>query len=190
MFGYARVVVYVKRSFKCQQVVELEDDKVQSVWLKGGQRNCKNIFFCHAYREHLSREGTVAQQQYMTTFLGQWVAATEYGDRGEANTTHVCGDMNIDVFKGRWLDPNYSLINLSKLIKETCDLNNFHQLVKDVTRVQFNSVANTTSSSCIDHVYTNTKFRCSEPEVVSFGDSDHDLIGYTRYSKNPETFGK
>ena len=111
-----------------------------------------------------SREGTVAQQQYLTTFLGQWVAATEYGDRGEANETHVCGDMNIDVFKGRWLDPNYSLINLSKLIKETCDLNNFHQLVKDITRVQF---------------------RCSEPEVVSFDDSDHDLIGYTRYSKNP-----
>ena len=39
--------------------------------------------------------------------------------------------------------------------------------------------------SCIDHVYTNTKFRCSEPIVTSFGGSDHDLVGYTRYSKNP-----
>jgi hypothetical protein len=25
----------------------------------------------------------------------------------------------------------------------------------------------------------------SDATVVSFGDSDHDLIGYTRYSKNP-----
>ena len=52
--GYARVVMYVKKTFKYQQVHELEDDQVQSVWIKGGQRNSKNIFFCHAYREHLS----------------------------------------------------------------------------------------------------------------------------------------
>ena len=39
--------------------------------------------------------------------------------------------------------------------------------------------------SCIDHVYTNAKFRCSDPEVITFGDSDHDIISYTRYSKNP-----
>ena len=66
-----------------------------------------------------------------------------------------------------------------------CDVNNFHQLVKDITRLQFNSVTNTTSISTIDHIYTNAKFRCSAVQVISFGDSDHDLIGYTRFSKNP-----
>ena len=39
--GHARVVVYVKKTFKYQQVPELQDDQVQSVWIKRGQRNCK-----------------------------------------------------------------------------------------------------------------------------------------------------
>ena len=63
--GYARVVVYVKKTFKYQQIADLEDDHVQSVWLKGGQRNCKEIFFCHSYREHLSKEGSAAQHNYL-----------------------------------------------------------------------------------------------------------------------------
>ena len=35
--GYARVVVYVKRTFKYQQLTEMEDDRVQSVCLDKGQ---------------------------------------------------------------------------------------------------------------------------------------------------------
>ena len=185
LHGYARVIVYVKKTFKYQQISELEDDLVQSVWLKGGQRNSKDIYFCHAYREHLSREGTAAQRNYMGRFLAQWEAAAQHGGRAEPNETHVCGDINIDVYQGKWLQQDYQHLSLSRLIKNTCDLNNFHQLVKEVTRVQFNSINNTTEVSCIDHIYTNAKFRCSDPIVVSFGDSDHDLIKYTRYSKNP-----
>ena len=103
----------------------------------------------------------------------------------EPNEVQICGDMNIDTYQGRWLLPNYSLITLSRMIKSICDQNNFHQLVKDITRLQFNSVTNTTTLSTIDHVYTNTRFRCSDVKVISFGDSDHDIISYTRYSKNP-----
>ena len=111
----------------------------------------------------------------------------QFENPAEPNETHICGDMNIDVYQGKWLQSNYPLVSLSRLIKNMCHLNNFHQLVKDITRVQFNSVANTTDTSCIDHVYTNTKFRCSEPKVIAFGDSDHDLVKYTRYSKIPST---
>ena len=153
--------------------------------MKGVQRNSKDIFFSHAYREHLSKEGITAQCEYLTTFLGQWEATTQYGGRAEPNETHICGDMNIDVYEGRWLHPDYHLISLSRLVKNTCDVNNFHQLVKDITRLQFNSVTNTTDMSCIDHIYTNSRFRCSDASVITFGDSDHDLIAYTRYSKNP-----
>ena len=32
--GFARVVVYVKKTFKYQQMPDLEDDRVQSVWLR------------------------------------------------------------------------------------------------------------------------------------------------------------
>ena len=48
-----------------------------------------------------------------------------------------------------------------------------------------NSVSNTTAISCIDHIYTNTKYRCSAATVTPFGNSDHDLISYYRYSKEP-----
>ena len=185
--GYARVVVYIKETFKYQQISELEDESVQSVWIKGSHRNSKDILFCHGYREHLTGQGAATQQQYLATFLGQWEAATQYGVRGrsEPNEVHICGDMNIDTYKDRWLHPNYYLVTLSRMIKSVCDQNNFHQLVKDITRLQINSVTNTTSVSTIDHVYTNTRFRCSAIQVTSFGDSDHDLVSYTRYSKNP-----
>ena len=177
--------MYVKKTFKYQQIAELQDDCVQSVWIKGGQQKSKNIFFCHGYREHLSGQGIVAQQNYLNTFLGQWEAATQYGGSSEPNETHVCGDMNVDVFQGRWLKPDYHLLSLSRLIKSACDVSDFHQLVQDITRVQYNSVSNTTKMSCIDHIYTNAKFRCSDAVVTSFGDSDHDMISYTRFSKNP-----
>ena len=183
--GYARVVVYIKKTFKYEQVHELEDDHIQSVWIKGGQRNSKNIYFCHAYREHLSTLGAAAQREYMSTFLSQWDAATQHGGSDEPNETHISGDLNIDILNGRWLQSDYHLISLSRMLKTTCNVGNFHQLVKDVTRVQFNSVTSVTDMSCIEHVYTNARFRCSEAEVTSFGDSDHDIVSYTRYSKNP-----
>ena len=39
--------------------------------------------------------------------------------------------------------------------------------------------------SCIDHVYTNSKLRCSNVSVTPFGNSDHELVGYIRYLKDP-----
>ena len=61
--GYARVVVYVKNTFNFRQVLELEDNKVQSVWLKGGYKNSREIYFCHVYREHLSKESSAVQNE-------------------------------------------------------------------------------------------------------------------------------
>ena len=49
--GFARVAVYVKKTFSYTQIHELEDDIVQSIWLKGGFKNSKQIYFCHGYRE-------------------------------------------------------------------------------------------------------------------------------------------
>ena len=66
-----------------------------------------------------------------------------------------------------------------------CNENNMDQLVKGVTRAQYNAVANRTQSSCLDHIYTNVSYKCSPPLVISFGDSDHDLVSFTRLSKPP-----
>ena len=93
--------------------------------------------------------------------------------------------MNLDCHQGKWLRPEYNLLSLSKLVQSACNTNNFTQLVTSITRSQFNSVRRETDLSCIDHVYCNMKFRCSTVSVISFGNSDHDLLSYIRYSKEP-----
>ena len=47
--GIARVIVYVKNNFEYEQLQDLEDDQVQSVWLRGGFKNGEKIYFCHGY---------------------------------------------------------------------------------------------------------------------------------------------
>ena len=93
--------------------------------------------------------------------------------------------MNIDVLDGKWLKPDYHLVTLSKMVQSVCNSGNFSQLICVPTRAQLNSRTGMTDLSTIDHIYTNHKFRCSQASVIAFGSSDHDLIGYTRYSKDP-----
>ena len=185
--GRARVVVYVKKTLEYQQVHDLEDETVQSIWIKGGFKKSKKIFYCHGYREHTSILGNSirSQTEYLRSFLSQWEEATLHGNPTDPNETHICGDMNLDSLDGKWLRPEYKLFSLSKLVQEACNLSNFSLLVNQPTRSQYNSVQKSTDISCIDHIYTNRKFRCSSATVISFGGSDHDLISYIRYSKDP-----
>ena len=93
--------------------------------------------------------------------------------------------MNLDCLKDKWLRPDYHLISLSRLVQTACNIGNFSQLVTSPTRSQFNRARNKTDISCIDHVYCNRKYRCSQVSVITFGNSDHDLLSYTRLSKVP-----
>ena len=185
--GYARVVVYVKKSLQYEQVFDLEDNLVQSVWLKGGYKNGKKIYFCHAYREHSSAMGDsiASQSNYLQILLAQWEAASEHSFPIEPNEVHVSLDMNLDYLKEKWLKASYRLCSLTQLVQNACNANNFTQLVLEPTRCMYNSVTDTTEISCIDHVYCNAKHRCSTPVVTVSGASDHDIISYIRYSKAP-----
>ena len=187
--GFARVIVYVKSSVSYEQVDDLEDDVVQSVWLKAGFKNSKQGYYCHAYREHTSTLGASLQSQriYLGKFLNQWEDAIAHSNAEEPNEVHIAGDLNIDVLNDKWLNPDYHLASLSSMLLSACNLGNFKQLVTKPTRSQFNSIKGTMDISCIDHIYTNYRFRCSKVSVESFGASDHDLIGYTRFSKDPPT---
>ena len=185
--GKARVVVYVKKTLEYEQLNGLEDEVIQTVWIKAGFKNRKKILYCHGYREHTSTLGGSirAQTEYLQGFLTQWEEATLYGNPNEPNETHICCDMNLDALDDKWLQPEYHLLSLSKLVQVACNLSNFFQLIHQPTRAQYNSVKGTTEISCIDHFYTNRKFRCSSPVVSPFGASDHDLISYVRFSKDP-----
>ena len=172
-----------------EQIHSLEDDTVQSIWIKGGFRKSKPIYYCHGYREHHSRLGGSLKNQrdYLEIFLKQWEDALTHDNQLEVNEVHIAGDMNVDVLHGRWLESDYHLLSLSNMIRNTCNIGNFMQLVEVPTRAQFNQVQSKTDISCLDHVYTNFQYRCSKVSVEIFGGSDHDLIGYTRFSKQPPT---
>ena len=187
LYGFARVVVYVKKTFQYEQVTDLEDDLVQSIWIKGAFKNSKKMYFCHAYREHTSMQGDSinSQRDYLARFLSQWEAATEHGFPVEPNEVHVSCDMNLDFTPGKWLSPGYRLCSMTRQVQNVCNTHNFTQLVSLPTRLMYNSVSNTTEVSCIDHVYCNYKHKCSVPRVIVNGTSDHDIISYIRYSKAP-----
>ena len=185
--GNARVVVYVKKTLTYQRVEQLETANFQSIWFTASLKNTSKMYFCHGYREHLD---TLANQKHhLNIFLSQWERALEFNNPSEKNEVHVSLDMNIDSLNGRWLESTYRLVSLGKLVQNCCDIGNFTQLVNEPTRMMFNSVTGTTEISCIDHVYTNAKNKCSKPTIKSFGSSDHDLVTYTRYSTNSPTNG-
>ena len=165
--GCARVVVYVKNNFEFEQLHDLEDERVQSIWLKGGFKNGKKLYYCHGYREHTSSLGNSmsAQRSNLELFLHQWEMAVEHDSPAEPHEVHVTCDMNLDSLADRWLDPSYHLLSLSKMVLNTCNTFNFSQQVTEPTRVQYNSIQNRTSISCIDHLYTNARHRCSKVTV-------------------------
>ena len=179
--------MYVKKSLKFEQVHHLQDHLIQSVWIKTGFRNSTDIYFCHFYREHTSTLGAsiAAQREQLGRFLLQWEEATTLNNTNDTNEVHISGDMNLDSFNGKWLRPDYNLVTLSRLVETACNVSNYSQLVAVPTRFQYNRVREVTDYSCIDHVYANKKHRCSDIVVTPYGGSDHDIVGYTRFSKVP-----
>ena len=181
----------MKKSLHYKQVFDLEHDLVQSIWVKGGYKNGKKIYFCHAYREHSSIMGDSinSQKDYLNILLGQWEAATTDKFPTEPNELHVSLDMNLDYLKENRLQPTYRLCSLTRLVQNICNAENFTQLVREPTRSMYNSVSNSTEISCIDHVYCNARHKCSPPRVIVSGASDNDIICYIRYSKaQPSTY--
>ena len=185
--GKARVVVFIKKSLDYELLPELEHSDIQSIWIKAGFKNTKKIYFSHQYREHTSTLGgsMAAQRGALEKMLGQWEDAVVHGNPDHPNEVHVAGDMNLDSLGGRWLEADYSLVTLGRMVRDCCLVNNFSQMVDQVTRVQFNKVKMQTTTSCIDHVYCNTEHRISAVKIITCGSSDHDAILYTRFSKDP-----
>ena len=140
--GFARVIVYVKKGLEYEQIHDLENEDVQSIWLKGGYKNCKNIYFCHMYREHTSTLGAsmAAQRRYLDVLLSQWEKALFYNQQSDVNELHISGDMNLDALDNKWLRKSYHLYSLSEMVQSTCYQGNISQTVTSATRFQYNSV--------------------------------------------------
>ena len=93
--------------------------------------------------------------------------------------------MNLDYQKENWLQSTYRLCSLTKMVQNICDTNNFSQIAKQPTRTMYNSISGVSEISCLDHIYTNARHKCSSANVMACGASDHDVVCFTRYSKSP-----
>ena len=110
-----------------------------------------------------------AQRSVLDTMLSQWENAIMYGNQNTPNEVHIVGDTNLNSLKGKWLEPNYHLVTLARMVMDCCNTNNFAQMVNNITRVQYNSVKKETVTSCIDHIYCNTKHRMSAVKIITCG---------------------
>ena len=182
----------MKENFEFEQVNNLEHDIIQSVWLRGGYKIGKKAYFCHGYREHSSMLGSTINDQktYLNNFLQQWEDAVDHGQPREPNEVHFSLDMNSDYQKENWLQPSYRLCSLTRLVQNICNANNFTKIINEPTRSMYNSVTATTEISCIDHIYTNARYKCSSGSVIVSGASDHNIVCFTRYTKVPPIPGR
>ena len=103
-----------------------------------------------------------AQRIILDKMLKQWEEAVVYDAPDSSNEVHVAGDMNIDCWEGRWQEPNYSLVTLGRMVMQCCNSNNLSPGF---------STRGETSTSCLDHVYCNAKYRMSKVKVLPFGGS-------------------
>ena len=74
------------------------------------------------------------------------------------------GDMNLDSLNNRWLESDYSLVTLSKMVIDCCNMNNLTQMVDKVTRIQYNSTIVLTIYTAI----ANTDIRCKNSILWEF----------------------
>ena len=97
--------MYIKSSLQYEQVLDLETEAVQSIWIKGVFKNTRKILFCHMYREHTCSLGSSLQDQRdnLESLLLQWEKASEVKTGNGATEIHIMGDLNLDALHGIWL---------------------------------------------------------------------------------------
>jgi hypothetical protein len=100
--GYARVLVYYKKTLECSRLPELEDEHIQTIWFKFGFKNSRAGFYCHSYREHKSNLGNSIQSQKekINLLISQGEKALCHGNPAEPNEIYILGDMNINTLIG------------------------------------------------------------------------------------------
>ena len=164
--GVARVAAYTHKMLRVKRRVDLEDEKIASIWLECGLPNQKSILICIGYRQWQlvkqtdKRSASIAAQlNRWTQFLNKWEIALQ-----EDKEVVVTLDANIDHLTWRTqnsLPPTSSSVKLKPLIDilftKIIPLG-VSQLVTGATRVQRGR-----PQTGLDHVYTNRveKLKCS-----------------------------
>ena len=178
--GQARIIVYAKDDIKAKVVHnDLGNSDLPSISLEVGiGREKKTLvnFFYREWKGGISKlDNQASQVERLQRQVNHWKKLADSN-----RDVLIMGDANLCALS--WDDDNYNHRNLSSVVQDFLLEESFFQLIKQYTRSEFVR-GNVVSSSCIDHIYSNTPAKCDTPIVEAAGDSDHLAVLITKFSK-------
>ena len=146
IYVHNTIIKYIKRR------EDLETGPVECVWLEFKKGRGQATLIGNVYRNPASDP---------STWIDNFINLMDSVDANNKKVT-LLGDFNLDLYKSQvgWYLKWTTAITLF----------NLKQLITEPTRVS------PTSSTLIDHIYTNRKNECMDVEVITFGRSDHKSI--------------
>ena len=158
------VAFYVQDHIPIKRRSDLPD--VEAIWIQVHLPHLKPLLVCCCYRPPTS---DAAYLEKICTML------QNVSDKDRE--MYFIGDLNID-----WLSKNCPM---KRKLKDTATICNLAQMINLPTRINMNN-SGVLSSTCIDHLFTNSEDKCSKVVSVPIGFSDHNMIAMARKVKVPK----
>ena len=158
------LLIYIRDDIPCNHRNDLESTSIETLCIEIKQPNSKSFLLSYVYRPPSSK----------VQWIKDFTLIMEKSLSGEKECI-VIGDFNFDLLKTD---------NYSKSWLELMESMTFAQLVKDPTRVTFNS------ATLIDHAFSNIPLNIACVNVPCYSISDHYPVCITRkvasnYVKGP-----
>lgn len=160
------VAVYIQSHIPAVYRADLINNNLEALWVQVHLPHLKPILIGCCYRP------PSADIKYLDEMCSMLDKASD-----EKRELYVLGDMNID-----WLDTMCPLKSKLYSMTQACNL---IQVMSLPTRIFTNKLGKT-SSTCIDHIFTNYPDHCSKAVSLSVGFSDHNLVALSRKTKIPK----
>lgn len=151
--GGGGLIVFVKNGLSCNRRRDLESDNIECIWVEVKPKNSKSFLVGNVYRPPNS---TIQWQEHFEDCMETVLT--------EEKEIYVLGDFNRDLFTDQ----------ISKTWLDYMEDFGVTQLVSKATR------ATPTSSTLIDHIYSNCSENVACVNVPKIGMSDHYPIFFTR----------
>ena len=177
--GQARLVVYVSKEVKYKRQILVSDkNELPCISLQIGFGKATKFNVHYFYREWTNgvtgENSNEAQKHFLYGHVEQWKELLD-----QHRDFVALGDNNLCAMS--WNEQNYKHKDLANIVQEFLLAESCEQLVNKYTRVQTNG--DHVQRSCIDHVITNVISKCTPPEVMSGGSSDHMAVLVTKKSR-------
>ena len=177
--GQARILCYVSEEINyIRRLFTPEFDHIPSITLELGLGKASKTIVHYYYREWKNGvtggDNQQSQIDDLKLHIRQWTELVTTG----RNFISI-GDANLCAMS--WNESNYRHKELASIVQQFMVDESCFQLVQRPTRIQ--SVGGVLQQSCLDHVTTNVPEKCSLPEIIPAGSSDHLPVIITKYSR-------